>query len=221
MAEPEAFAIGPNEQCATVAANKVFTDGRPIHWQDSTTYGSASCTNAYVVDVTYSALAPLPGTYLSWADDEPERRECRGLERRAVPGDPKERRNARLAEISCPAYTLGPTKKTYSCTPGSSPLTSQNGAGYCLLNERNDRTYKRRVFKLDSSSKLVVIGYLPVGKTGRRTWGCMDGLCDGDVRVATQYTMPTQAERDFVGTAFGFVRSTRPCLDSVAATRRS
>ena len=72
VAGPRAFAIGPTEQCATVTANKAFTDGRPIHWQDSTTYGTASCTNAYVIDVTYSALAPLPGTYLSWGDDEPE-----------------------------------------------------------------------------------------------------------------------------------------------------
>ena len=68
---PGALAIGPNEQCASVTANKAFTDGRPHLWQSSTTYGTTSCTNAYVVDVTYSALSPLPGTYLSWGDDEP------------------------------------------------------------------------------------------------------------------------------------------------------
>jgi hypothetical protein len=66
-----ALAIGTNEQRATVTADKAFTDGRPHLWQASRTYGTASCTNGYVVDVTYSALAPLPGTYLSWADDEP------------------------------------------------------------------------------------------------------------------------------------------------------
>ena len=372
VAGPRAFAIGPNEQCATVTANKAFTDGRPIHWQDSRTYGTASCTNAYVVDVTYSALSPLPGTYLSWGDDEPEAETaCRQSALRmyvwdmsgtqpsylgattsqgtwidnddqlrnpgaskichvpplraetafsftngrkyrfalraerdasnrklifanapvpsrkgnnaaggsdglflaipkstgvpdatgwpsspfAVRLDSPDRRVSRggdlilgessflrtsdsyvsarspnfgfsnamllykgvvgtLAEISCPAYTLGSTEKTYSYSPGSTFLTAQTGAGYCLLNERNDRTYRLRVFKRDSGSKLIVIGYLPVGETGRRTWGCLDGFCDGEARVASQYTMPTQAERDFVGTALGFARTTRSCLDS-------
>ncbi|MBK9967368.1 MAG: hypothetical protein IPP07_21825 [Holophagales bacterium] len=371
-AAPGALAIGPNEQCATVAASKSFADGRPIHWQDSRSYGSASCTNAFIADVTYSALAPLPGTFLSWGDDEPESASAcgaSGLEmyvwdlsgtqptylgatssqgtwvdnddlvhnpgaakvchvpplraeaafpfvngrkyrfamrakrdaqnqqlvfaNAPVPGrkggnaaggsdglflaipkslgardatgwpaspfavrlETPDRRVSRggdlildgysfvrlsdgygwaespnygssnamllprgsvgaLADISCPAYALGTAEKTYSYTPGWELPAAQTGAGYCLLSARNDRTYKLRVFKSDPNAKLVVVGYLPVGETGRRTWGCLDGLCDGEVRVAAQYAMPTQAERDFVGTAFGFVRSTRSCLDS-------
>ena len=73
-----ALAIGTNEQCATVPADKSFPDGRPHVWQSARTYGSAGCTNGYVVDVTYSALAPLPGTYASWGDGEPATEaECR------------------------------------------------------------------------------------------------------------------------------------------------
>jgi hypothetical protein len=70
-AGPAALAIGPTEQCAAVAANKTVTDGRPHLWQRARTYGTPSCTNAWLVDVTYSSLAPLPGTYVSWGDDEP------------------------------------------------------------------------------------------------------------------------------------------------------
>lgn len=71
FAADAALAIGTNEQCATVAADRTFTDGRPHLWQSARTYGTPSCTNGYTVDLTYSALAPLPGTYLSWGDDEP------------------------------------------------------------------------------------------------------------------------------------------------------
>lgn len=371
-AAPAARAIGPTEQCATVAANRTFPDGRPILWQDSRTYGSTGCTNGFVVDVTYSALAPLPGTYLSWGDDEPDSASaCTASALRMYVwdlsgsqpayvgttssqgtwldnGDPvrnpgmakvchvpplraetaftfvsgkkyrfamRAERSARsqqlifanapvpsrkggnaaggsdglflaipktvgaydatywpispfavrlespdrrvtrggdlilagttfsrffeaftwarspnfgysnamllsrgtvgsLAEISCPAYTLTTTEKKYSYTPGSEPSSAQTGAGYCLLNERNDRIYKLRVFGLDPYSKLAVVGYLPVVETGRRTWGCLDGLCDTQVRMATQYTTPPQAERDFVGLAHGLVGSARSCLDS-------
>jgi hypothetical protein len=373
VAVPQALAIGPNEQCATVTANKAFTDGRPIHWQQSTTYGTASCTNAYVVDVTYSALAPLPGTYLSWGDDEPESQAAcgqsalrmyvwditgtqpsylgtttsqgtwidnddpvhnpgatkichvpplraeaafsfangkkyrfalraeRGTQNQglilangpvpsrkgnnaaggseglflaiptslggldatlwpvspfAVRLDSPDRRVARggdlileashfvkpssayelpsspnfgfsnamllsqgstggLTDISCPAYSLTATPRTYTYTPGWESLNALSGSRFCLLNERNDRIYKLRVFNTDTAHTLTLIGYLPAAETGRKAWGCMDELCDGDVRLVTQYTMPTQVERnDYISTVLGFLRSTRSCLDA-------
>jgi extradiol dioxygenase family protein len=370
---PGALAIGPNEQCASVTANKAFTDGRPHLWQSSTVYGTTSCTNAYVVDVTYSALSPLPGTYLSWGDDEPvSESACRQSALRmyvwdlsgaqpsykgtattegtwidnddlvhnpgatkvchvpplraeaafqlasgrkyrfalraeregqnqglvfanapvpsrkgnnaagtaeglflAIPATAPERdetnwpvspfavklespdrRVARggdlmfdgssffkfaggyasgnspnfglsnamllyqgnvggLTDISCPAYTLTATERSYTYSPGWEPLPTFAGSRYCLLNERNDKIYKLKVWKSDPSYTLILVGYLPSAQTGRRTWGCMDGFCDHEVRIATQYAQATEAERvDFVSTVFGFLRSTRTCLDT-------
>ncbi len=369
-----ALAIGPNEQCATVSADRAFTDGRPHLWQSSTNYGTTGCTNAYVVDVTYSALSPLPGTYLSWGDDEPETevacrqsalrmfvwdlsgaqpayrgtassqgiwltnddairnpgatklctvpsvraeaafqlaigrkyrfalRAERGSENQglvfanapvpsrkgndaagsasegmflAIPATPPERdasgwpvsllavklespdrRVARggdlafsgagfiklsdgygfakspnfgysnamllyqgnvggLGDISCPAYALTATARTYNYSPGWQQQVTTPGSRYCLLSERNDRIYKLRVFASDAARSLILVGYLPASETGRRAWGCMDGICDDEVRVATQYTQPTQAERtNFVGTTLELLRATRSCLDS-------
>jgi len=375
-AAPVALASGQNEQCASVTADRAFTNGRPHLWQSSRSYGTASCTNGFVVDVTYSALAPLPGTYLSWGDDEPASESAcqqsalrmyvwdmsgaqpafrgtltsqgawvanddtlhnpgaekvchvaplraesavqlasgrkyrfamraesgsqnRGLvfangpvpDRKgggaasgaegtflAVPatlgemdatgwplspfavrlGSP-DRRVARggdlihdgmrffklshgfgngespnfglsnamllsqgsaggLTDISCPAYALTTTERKYSYTPDWPTYqvpSALAGNRYCLLNGSNERIYRLRVFASDPGHTLSLIGYLPASETGRRTWGCLDGLCDGEVRVGTQYTLPTQTERnDFVGAAHGFVRSTRSCLDS-------
>jgi hypothetical protein len=370
---PGALAIGPTEQCAAVAADRTVADGRPHLWQRSRTYGTPSCTNAWLVDVTYSTLAPLPGTYLSWGDDEPisetacgqsalrmyawdmtgaipaylgtvssqgtwvdnddplrnpgaskvchvaplraesafalvngrkyrfalraeQASQNRGLvlanapvpsrkggnaaggaEGRflAIPTLPGERdargwplspfsvrlespdrRVARggdlvldgiffmktsdgypsgvslnfgysnamllyqgntggLTDISCPAFSTTETERKYNYTPGWETHPTATGSRYCLLGEKNDRIYRLKVFRADSSQSLMLVGYLPGLETGRRTWGCLDGLCDDEVRIAAQYTLPTQAERtDFVGTALGFLRSTRSCLDS-------
>ena len=370
---PDALAIGTNEQCATVAADRSFTDGRPHVWQASRTYGTSSCTNGYVVDVTYAALASLPGTYLSWGDDEPESEAaCRAswlrmyvwdvttsppayvgtassqgtwiddddtahnpgaaklchvpplraesafaltagrkyrfatraerdsqnrglvLANAPVPGRkggnaagsadgmflaiPKsqgelddtgwpaapfavkltspDRRVSRggellhdgfsflrpsygyvnpaspdfgisnamllpqggsggLADISCPAFALTSTEKTYTYTPGSAPLATTEGTRYCLLSERNDKVFKVKVWKVDSARTLVLVGFLQAAETGRKAWGCLDGLCGDDVAVVTQFTMPTDTERnDFVGTAHGLLRSARTCLDT-------
>lgn len=372
-AGPGALAVGPTEQCAAVAADKTVTDGRPHLWQRSRTYGTPSCTNAWLVDVTYSPLAPLPGTYLSWGDDEPlsetacgqsalrmyawdmtgaipaylgtvssqgtwvdnddpvrnpgvtkvchvaplraesafqlangrkyrfalraeQASQNRGLvlangpvpSRKggnaaggaeglflAIPTLPGER-DARgnplspfsvrlegpdrrvalggdlvldgigfvkasegfafgrspafgfsnamllyqgssggLTDIPCPALATGATDRTYNYTPGWETHPTSTGSRYCLLSEQNDRIYRLKLWKTDSSQGLMLLGYLPGPQTGRRTWGCMDGLCDDEVRIAAQYTMPTRTERDdFVGTVFGFLRSARSCLDS-------
>ncbi len=372
-AGPAALAIGPTEQCAAVTADKTFTDGRPHLWQRSRTYGTPSCTNAWVVDVTYSTLAPLPGTYLSWGDDEPttetacgqsalrlyawdmtgaipsylgtvssqgtwvenddllrnpgvskvchvpplraestfqlvsgrkyrfalraeQASQNRGLvlanapvpsrkggnaaggaeglflaipalsgehDARGWPLSPfsvrlesPDRRVARggdlvldgigfvkasegfasalspafgfsnamllyqgdtggLTDISCPAFSITETERKYNYTPGWETHPTASGSRYCLLGEKNDRIYRLKLWKTDSSQGLMLLGYLPGPETGRRTWGCMDGLCDDEVRLGAQYTQPTQTERDdFVGTAFGLLRSTRSCLDS-------
>ncbi len=372
-AAPEGRAVGPTEHCATVSADRSFPDGRPHVWKSTTAYGTSSCTNGYVVDVTYSALAPLPGTYLSWGDAEPStqtacvqsalkmyvwdlsgaqpaylgatstqgawidnddtlhnpgaaklchvppvraeaafqlasgkkyrfamRAERQGQNQGlifanapvpsrkggnaagsaeglflAIPKSPAardangwltepfavklespDRRVARggdlvvdgtsffklsqhfafgasagfglsnamllpqgttggLTDITCPSYAVGATDKTYTYTTGWEAHGATTGARYCLLGERNDRVFKLKVFKADAGQGLVLVGYLPASETGRRTWGCLDGLCDGEVRIATQFTKPTETERvDFVGTALDFLRRTRSCLDA-------
>jgi hypothetical protein len=102
----------------------------------------------------------------------------------------------------------------YTYTAGSAPLSTAAGNRYCVLSERNDRVFRLRVWKVDASRTLVLVGWLPGAETGRQAWGCLDGLCGGDVALVTQHTMPTAVERnDFAGTVQGFLRSVRSCLD--------
>lgn len=54
--------------CEAGSANFTYTDGRPLLYETTKTYTNANCTGFDSVDVTYKALAGLPGTYLSWAD---------------------------------------------------------------------------------------------------------------------------------------------------------
>lgn len=379
---PAALAVGPNDHCDTVPADRTFADGRPHLWQTSTSYGSSGCPNGYVVDVTYSALAPLPGTYMSWGDDEPttqaaceqswlrmhvwymsgtlpaymgeltsqgtwidntdtlrnpgaekichvpplraesafsfgngrryrfalraERNYITHVQNRKLvlanapvpsrkgesaassggalfvalpmseggvdatgwPLSPflfkverPERRvslggdlvhtgsaflptsqgfilplspnygysNAMLLyrgnvggldDFSCPAYAVSGEQggiPTYTYTPGPTPAYLETGALYCLLNERNTKIYKLKVFKGSSPSltNLVLIGYRFAAETGRTTWGCLDGLCDDEARLAGQNLQPTKTEREeFVGTTLRFVRSARSCLEA-------
>ncbi len=382
LAGSAALAVGPNDRCDAVPADRTFTDGRPHLWQTSTTYGSTGCPNGYVVDVAYSPLSPLPGTYMSWGDDEPttqtaceqsflrmhvwymsgahpsymgelasqgtwidntdtvrnpgaakvchapplraesafslgigrsyrfalraERNYVTHVQNRkfvlanapvpsrkggsvatsggavyvALPmseggvdatGWPlapfsfklerPERRVSRggdlvhtgssflptsqafvsarspnygysnamllyrgntggLDDFTCPAHTITGTQgglPTYAYTPGSTPAHLETGALYCVLNERNTKVYRLKVFKSSwpGVSSLVLVGYRFAAETGRTTWGCLDGLCDAEARIAGQNLQPTEAEReDFVGTTLGFVRSARSCLEA-------
>ncbi|MEZ4300343.1 MAG: hypothetical protein R3B70_35690 [Polyangiaceae bacterium] len=67
----EASALGTGEQCDTIPANSTFVWGDPHVYVSSTTYTNAGCTDSYIVVVNYKDPAPLPGTYMSWADVEP------------------------------------------------------------------------------------------------------------------------------------------------------
>ena len=120
-----------------------------------------------------------------------------------------------LTDLNCPAFALTSTSRTYTYSAGMDSLSTAAGSRYCLLSERNDRVFRLKVWKTDPARTLLLVGYLPAGETGRWAWGCLDGLCGDGVGLVTQYTMPTAAERnDFAGTAHGFLRSTRSCLDA-------
>ncbi len=79
-AEPEAgqaqSALGAGEQCDRLTADKSFPNGDPHLYLASQSYTRVGCTDAYLVDVSYQDPAPLPGTYLSWADAEPTEAAC-------------------------------------------------------------------------------------------------------------------------------------------------
>lgn len=70
-ADTAADAIGTSEQCDTTPADKFVAWGDPHIYLDSASYSNPGCSGAYVVDEWYHDLGALPGTYLSWADQEP------------------------------------------------------------------------------------------------------------------------------------------------------
>jgi hypothetical protein len=66
----QAWSLGTGERCDSVAANGIYTDGRP-HVLTTRSYSQFYCRDAYIVDVTYKAIDPFPGLYMSWGDTEP------------------------------------------------------------------------------------------------------------------------------------------------------
>lgn len=173
-----ALAIGPNEACATVPADKTFTNGRPIWWQGSTTYGTASCTNATVVDVTYSALSPLPGTYLSWGDDEPESETaCRSSALRMYVWDLSGAQPAYLGAATGEGSWVDNDDTVHN--PGAPkvchvpPVRAE--AAFSFVNGRRYR-FALRAEREGQSRKLVFANAPVPGRKGGNAAGTSDGL---------------------------------------------
>jgi hypothetical protein len=157
---------------------KTFTDGRPTHWQDSTTYGTASCTNAYVVDVTYSALSPLPGTYLSWGDDEPESEAaCRQSALRMYAWDMTGTQPSYLGATTSQGTWIDNDDQVHN--PGATkvchvpPLRAE--AAFTLGNGRKYRFALRA--ERDATNRKLVFANAPVpSRKGFNAAGTSDGL---------------------------------------------
>lgn len=107
---------------------------------------------------------------------------------------------------------------TYSYLDEENIVTTANGTGYCVLNARNNNLY--RVWVERSASNLLVVGSKWDRSTGRAAWGCLDGMCNADVRVASQYMRYTTTDRDsFVRRVFNLLHESRYCIEDAFQRR--
>lgn len=115
----------------------------------------------------------------------------------------------------CPAFTMLEDRYAhpeYSYHDQESVSTTAVGSSYCVLNARNNSIYRMRVEK--AAPSVIVVGYRFDSNTERAAWGCLDGMCDVDVRVASQYMRYTTTERDtFVRRQFDLLHESRYCIE--------
>ena len=91
-----------------------------------------------------------------------------------------------LDEFSCGDFTMLRhlyAHPHYTYINEARESTTVTGASYCVLSARNNSIYKLRVEK--AAASVLVVGFRHDKSTGRAAWGCLDGMCDADARVAS------------------------------------
>jgi hypothetical protein len=123
--------------------------------------------------------------------------------------------NASVDAFTCPDFTMLEDRYAapeYSYLDQARESTTSPTASYCVLTARNNAIYRMRVERRIPS--VIIVSFRFDRNTGRAAWGCLDGMCDADVRVASQYMRYTTTERDnFVRRQFELLHQSRYCIE--------